>query len=304
MGIKKIEDIKSKTVFRLPTTLSELDWIYGYTYKAYGLPVGKMSLWAGEKGTGKSRAAIEVCRRVANTVYKEGTPKQFKARVLYFQKEVDMGTLVGWYKQDGSTVPSNFVPSDSSTVDEQCRDIMQVRPLLVIVDSINMIKEFRSHSEDAIEVAVDKYRKVCEATNCHIIFLQQLNKDGSPKGSSSIAHLLDVEMILKRNGRDGFSMACPQKNRYGQTGVSIWWVHNKFKAYPESKFRFEDKEWATITGNKFRDIEAEGKAYRQQIERETAAEVAAIEEETREVYEEMLDRQRTPLQRTIHRIFK
>ena len=302
MGIQRIDTIKTKRVLRLTTLIPELDWLYGFTSKAYGLPAGKMSLWAGEKGTGKSRAAIEVCRKVAHHVYQAGTSNPFKSRVLYFQKEVDMGTLVSWYTQDGSTVPINFVPSDSSTVDEQCADILEVRPHLVIVDSINMIKEFRGHSEDAIEAAVDKYRTVCEDTDCHIIFLQQLNKDGSPKGSS-IAHLLDVEMILKRTASDGFSMACPQKNRYGQTGISIWWVHNKKKAYCESKFRFEDKTWATITGNKYRDIEAEGKVFQLKLQRELEAEQEIEDLEEELAQEEYLDSLRTPLQRFVNRLF-
>ncbi|MCD6434827.1 MAG: AAA family ATPase [Clostridiales bacterium] len=301
MGIQRIDTIKTKRVLRLTTLIPELDWLYGFTSKAYGLPAGKMSLWAGEKGTGKSRAAIEVCRKVAHHVYQAGTSNPFKSRVLYFQKEVDMGTLVSWYTQDGSTVPINFVPSDSSTVDEQCADILEVRPHLVIVDSINMIKEFRGHSEDAIEVAIEKYRKVCEATSCHIIFLQQLNKDGSPKGSSSIAHLLDVELILRKNGPDGFSMACPQKNRYGQTGISIWWVHTTQKAYCESKFRFEDKTWATITGNKYRDIEAEGKVWQAQLQREEELEELKEQEEEEIAYEEFLESQRTPLQSFWHK---
>jgi len=305
MSIYKIEDIKSKPVLRLPTCIPELDWIYGYTSGVYGLPSGKMSLWAGEKGTGKSRAAIEVCRRVAGHTY---NPKDYgqdrkpwKCNVLYFQKEVDMGTLLGWYKQDGSTVPSNFYPSDSATIDEQCQDIMNVKPLLVIVDSINMLREFRSHSDDAIEEAIDKYRKVCEATLCHIIFLQQLNKDGSPKGSSSIAHLLDVEMILKRMCSDGFSMACPQKNRYGKTGISIWWYHTPKKAQTNSDFRLEDKEYCKKTGAKYRDLEAEGKAFQRKMQIEEEREDAIRQAQEEEEYEAYLDSLRTPLQRFIKR---
>jgi len=281
MMFKKVTEVKPTKVLRVPTCIPELDWLYGFTGSTWGIPIGKMSLWAGEKGTGKSRAAIEVCRTVARKVWSPVGGKPYSYKVLYFQREVDLGTLAGWVKQDGGVMPDNFYVSRSCTVAEQCSEIRQLRPRIVVVDSINMVKDFRGNSEEKIEIAIeggngqDCYRAACEAVGCHIIFLNQLNKDGSAKGSSCIAHLLDVEMILKRNGPDGFSIACPQKNRYGKTGLSTWWVHNAKKAYAESSFRLEDADWCRTHGLKRRDIAAEGEVFRKQIVEESYKEYDA-----------------------------
>lgn len=277
---QKITEVKATTVQRITTTIFELDWMYGFTGNTWGLPAGKMSLWAGEKGTGKSRAAIEVCRTVARHQYPgwKGQPP-FKYKVLYFQREVDLSTLAGWVQQDGGVMPPNFYVSRANTVETQIREIRQVRPHVVVVDSINMVKDFRGNSEEKIEMAIEGdgkgslcYRDICKECNCHIIFLCQLTKAGQARGSSSIAHLLDVEMILKKNGPDGFSIACPQKNRYGKTGSSSWWIHTRHKAYAESSFRLEDEDWCRTHGLIRRDISAEGEIFRQQLIKDYAAE--------------------------------
>jgi predicted ATP-dependent serine protease len=281
MSVQKVKYVQVKRVLRIPTMIPELDWIYGYTGSNYGLPAGKMSLWAGEKGVGKSRLAIEVCKTVARHTYKYKDRKPFQLKVLYFQKEVDMGTLAGWVKQDGGTMPDNFYVSDSATVDEQIADIRQVGPKVVVIDSINMLKEFRTHSDGAIEAAVDKYRSVCESVDCHIIFLGQLNKNGSSKGR--IACLLDAEFLLKRMCSDGFSMSCPEKNRYGNTGISTWWTHTPQKVYAESSFRFEDKEYCKITGSKYRDIMEEGRIFQEQMREEQIMEELLEEEALKEM---------------------
>ena len=67
-------------------------------------------------------------------------------------------------------------------------------------------------------------------------------------------------------------MACPQKNRYGKTGISSWWVHNKQKAYAESSFRLEDEDWCKMHGLVSRDIAVEGEKFRQQMIAEAAQE--------------------------------
>ena len=292
---QRVTEVKATQVLRIPTHIEELDWMYGYLQKGsktlWGLPSGKMSLWAGEKGTGKSRASIEICRTVARRVQPGGT----KYNVLYFQREVDLGTLAGWVKEDGGVMPDNLYVSRANTVSQQVAEIKRHRPMLVIVDSINMVKDFRGNSEEKIELAIEGdgkgspcYREVCQDIGCHIIFLCQLNKDGTPKGSSSIAHLMDVEMILKRNGDDGFSMACPQKNRYGKTGVTSWWVHNRQRAYAESTFRLEDEDWCRTHNLVRRDIKKEGEAYRQVLikknEQEIQAYIAAEEAAHRKAY--------------------
>jgi len=60
--------------------INELDWIYGGSGRSWGLPQGKISLWSGPSGTGKSRSLITVAKNMSYMGY----------RVMYFQNEVTL----------------------------------------------------------------------------------------------------------------------------------------------------------------------------------------------------------------------
>ena len=71
MCAKRLSDIESRPIRRASTGIDELDFIYGCSFKAFadndewGLPDGKISLWTGDSGVGKSRVAIELAKTMA-----------------------------------------------------------------------------------------------------------------------------------------------------------------------------------------------------------------------------------------------
>jgi len=115
MGICSISEIKPETVKRSPSGFSELDWLYGYSKTPtgiyWGIPYGKISLWAGESGVGKSRAAISVAKKLVN----------IGARVLYFQNEVDLPTFADWVKCNYN----NFIVSDDTDLKKAITDLLK-----------------------------------------------------------------------------------------------------------------------------------------------------------------------------------
>ena len=128
MTVHRITEVPQTIIQRLKTGIHELDWIYGVTegtftsgpnkgrrYATWGMPAGKISLWAGAGGIGKSRAAIQVAKVVAR--------KKGGYNVLYFQNEVDNGTFVNWVKADGKGMPENLFISSSSAIQDQVADI-------------------------------------------------------------------------------------------------------------------------------------------------------------------------------------
>jgi predicted ATP-dependent serine protease len=272
-SVRNIKHVPTMVVRRLPTTIWELDWLYGVSQDAtsvsWGLPEGKMSLWAGPPGVGKSRAAVEVARKVANN------PRGYN--VLYFQGEMDLTTFAGWVRGTGDDPPGSFFASESTALAEQLSDVRAVKPHLVIVDSLSMISEFNAGSDKSIKLIFkgdseqQGYDSVCKDIGCgyrpHIIFLSQLTKAGGPRGSAVISHLSDSVFEVVANGPDGFAIRTGSKHRYGRTGdqFTSWWVHTTKGCYCESKFRYEDKLWCQTTGSKYRDLRAECEAERQKM---------------------------------------
>jgi predicted ATP-dependent serine protease len=149
----------------------------------YGLPLGGLSLWSGSAGVGKSRTCIAIASRI--------NEKGFK--VLYIQNEVDPGQFREWTKNQ---VPfaDNFFVHTSDNVADHIAAIKQIRPILVIVDSLTMIANFRSPV--VIRKSLKAYKQAVVRYPSHGILVGHLNKAGTVKGNNDIEYLIDIECSL------------------------------------------------------------------------------------------------------------
>jgi len=247
-----IAEINQEPIRRIPTGLDELNWLYGHSiatgYKpVWGIPVGKLSLWAGAAGIGKSRAAIELAKSLANNGYK----------VLYFQSEMDLSTFGNWVKKGDISNPKNFLVSSSASLSEMLNIIQQAKPKVVFVDSINMVNEFGSGTSKDIKLIIEGdnkhlgFRDICNRLRIHTIFLGQLNKNGETKGSSSLPHLVDIVFQIEPLGIDGyFLVRVGSKHRYGRTGEKFvsYWEHLPDGVRCDSQHRLEDHLWCETHG--------------------------------------------------------
>lgn len=264
MSVYNISQIRNQITKRIPTGLSEIDWLYGVTTlgnsSIWGLPSGKISLWAGKPGIGKSRAAITVSTAVASRGY----------RVLYFQNETDLGIFAHTIKNCRQTMPKNFCVSDSTALNQQLSDILRCRPNLIVVDSVNMIQEFNSGSDKDIrkviegEKAYPGYRRICQETGCHVILLSQLTKAGDPRGSTVLSHLVDIVFELVPVDNAGcFAITVGSKHRYGRIGrqFTSWWQHRNWGVECVTDYSREDELWCRTHGLKRRDLKEEVRRY-------------------------------------------
>lgn len=253
---QKISDVRPSMVWRLSTCEKEIDWLYGASrwtkgkppikdYR-YGLPVGKISIWSGEGGVGKSRLAIHIAKKIAD--------KHENNTVLYFQNEVDIPTFASWVNDRKK---NNFYCSNSTSLSEQIKIIREIKPDLVIVDSINLIDEFGNGADSKVKSIMDAYREVIKKTNdeekhrnkitsshAHIIFLCQLSKDGSSKGSTALTHLPDTTVVITKQD-ECFKVAIGDKHRYGRTSSDLFtlWKHIDTGVECISNNKMKDPQW-------------------------------------------------------------
>jgi len=245
---KPISDIKPEVVKRAETKLTELDWLYGYTTvngnQYWGIPMGRISLWAGEKGVGKSRLSITLAKKLNSLGWK----------ILYFQTETTLEDFAGWVK--GVHDPYNFICSSASSVADQISAIRQYRPHFVFVDSVNEIDEFENGTKKEArflmngDETTDGYRDICkEMGNIHVIFLCQLNQDGSTKGGTTLPHLVDVNIHMVHDG-DKFIVRPGVKHRYGRTGPAFRseWKHVEDGVVCISNYSTEDEFYCGSKG--------------------------------------------------------
>lgn len=262
-NVYKISEVRAKPVLRASTGFQELDWLYGCSTfpngsTQWGIPQGKISLWSGESGVGKSRAAIQL----ASSYAKAGV------KVLYFQNEVDVSTFAGWVKQTSglnSSQLNSFVCSDVKTLGKMIEAIYYINPEIVIVDSVNEIDEFETGSKQQARLIIEGktghrgFRDACLEVKCHVILLSQLNQDGSIKGGTSLPHLVDIAFKLQHyQGQNGnlFTIRVGIKHRYGRTGNKFYsvWEHSDSGIDCVSDYSLEDDRWCLTHGIAIRDM--------------------------------------------------
>lgn len=246
MAVQILDNVRYVQIPRISTGVEELDWIYGGKGIHWGFPTGKISLWKGPSGTGKSRSLITIANKMSSVGH----------RVLYFQNEVTLSDFRAWV--GNKKLPPTLYGSEATSLDEQIDDILKCRATLAIIDSVNQIDEFGNGHKAAINLIYKRYRAVTKKTGLHVIFICQLDKQNQIKGGSELKFLSDTVIGLgfhyvnKIALAEHFTIAIGDKHRYGKTGsnLSTLWKHTDDGAICLSDNRLSDKDWCDGHGLK------------------------------------------------------
>jgi predicted ATP-dependent serine protease len=249
-NVTRLSDIKASPIHRCSTGFEELDYIYGRSsFSAnteWGLPQGKISLWSGAGGTGKSRLCIEVVKRFC-ALYPP-------SKVLYILTEAPLSDFGTWAKD---TSPyDNVLCSSADNIETIINTIYQVQPHLVFVDSVNEIEDFNGTgkaSKRMIKGCGDKvgFKQAINDVGGHLILLGQINADGkSKKGGSSLPHLVDIalDVVPSTESKHDFIVKVGNKNRFGPKDGWTIFTHTDDGVINNTDNRFGDKNWRQTHG--------------------------------------------------------
>lgn len=229
LKVTRLSDIKPEPIKRYSLYYIELNEMYGKsdlpTHNT-GVPLGKISLWSGESGVGKSRLCIDVAKNFCKT-YSDG-------RVLYIQTESTLSDFASWAK-DTAQYDRIFCSSEDN-IENIVNLIYKVKPHLIFVDSVNELEGFengtKQESKRLIKGEDDKpgLKQAVSDTNAHMILLAQLNQDGKTiKGGTSLPHLVDVHVNLVKTDYPGeFICKIGIKNRYGSKEKQATFLHRDY----------------------------------------------------------------------------
>ena len=264
--IVQIGQIKAQDIERFYTTIYELDWLFGSdslndNSLSWGIPKESITILGGAGGTGKTRILISIVKyllkeRRENPLILSLKDRFKKFKVLFFELEMDIYRFKKQNKLDdieGFLVPDPNEVSDYSSLEKQLELIEETKPDLIIVDSINRMKEFKKGLNSVIisGQAEDKakgieyikgYRDVINRIGSSVIFVSQYTKDDKVKGSTDFTHDADIIIDLKKED-DKVIMSIPMKNRFGRTGIKIDWEHKDKEIVCTSNYRCLDDNW-------------------------------------------------------------
>ncbi len=273
LNVKRLSDISAQSIGRYQTGFDELNYIYGHTtypnkQVIWGMPVGKISLWSGSSGIGKSRLCIDVAKHQARLI----TDPRFK--ILYFQTESTLEDFAGWAKDTNNY--SNFYCSGENRIDEIIKIIYEIKPHIVFIDSVNEVNEFENGNKQEarrlIQGIIDSngnfvrpgLKKVCSDLSCHVVLLGQLNQDGKTiKGGTSLPHLVDIALDLIPLHNKEYNEDIPEhfvvqvgvKHRFGKKDSHGIFKHEDFGIIETSCRRELDPLWCSSHGVRWLNAE-------------------------------------------------
>jgi hypothetical protein len=143
--------------------------------------------------------------------------------------------------------------------------IEELRPDLVFIDSVNKVYDFKKHGGDYLidgspEDNLLGFREVCNRFGTTVIFIGQVNQDGSNKGGTSLDHAVDIHFLFSKvqDQKKQFKVEIGVKQRYGSRDPWAIFEHNEDGVVEITRNRFYDEVWCKKSNESIRiDLDLE-----------------------------------------------
>lgn len=247
---KTLSQISYTEKQRIGTTFSELDMVLGG-----GIVTGSATLLAGDPGIGKSTLLLQLCLNVASTGRKvlyisgEESTEQIKMRAERLTPQQRANLPAG---RQGSKAQSgegeNFLLVSLSDVDAAVGQIQEIKPDLVVVDSIQTMQ---SENAGGLSGSVGQVRycalsliKTAKTLNIPVIIVGHVTKEGMVAGPMVLSHMVDTVLFLEGEKFTSTRILRSLKNRFGpvdEVGIFQMEEHGMIEVKnPEQLFLTKD----------------------------------------------------------------
>lgn len=207
-GQIKIEDFK-----RQKTGLDEFDRVLGG-----GLVSGSLVLLGGEPGIGKSTLVLQICQNISGKIlYVSGeeSAEQIKTRIDRLGLKSD-----------------NLVFLGETNIETICATILEQKPALAIIDSIQTVYSLEAPSAagsiNQVRISTTKLLDTAKKNNITTLIIGHVTKFGEVAGPKTLEHLVDAVLYLEGDPFHAFRILRTAKNRFGSTSeVGIFEMQGK-----------------------------------------------------------------------------
>lgn len=200
----KLSDVAINNSIRSKTSINEFDRVLGG-----GIVSGSVVLLAGEPGIGKSTLLLQVCSALggsARLLYVSGEESQGQIKMRSKRLEIDSDNLYLYTQTE---------------INDICAEIEVLAPNLVIIDSIQTMYDESSSSVagtvSQIRNSAQKLIHVAKNSNCAIIIVGHVNKDGAIAGPKILEHMVDTVLYFEGEKQHSHRILRAVKNRFGST---------------------------------------------------------------------------------------
>ena len=171
--------------------------------------MGSVILIGGEPGIGKSTILLQLCGEVSRTrsvlyVTGEESVRQIKLRAVRLDVPQDNISIVA-----------------ESDVDEICGLIEQMKPDLVVIDSIQTMRctdvASSSGTVSQVKESSARFLNVAKTNEIPTFIVGHVNKDGAIAGPKVMEHIVDTVLYFEGDKTLPYRVLRAVKNRYGST---------------------------------------------------------------------------------------
>ena len=193
-----------------------------------GVVPGSIVLIGGDPGIGKSTLLLQLAlelSRESTILYVSGeeSERQIKMRALRLLKNGD-GRV--------ADIPENLFLVTETNLDVIFQHIREVKPWLLIVDSIQTttIPELESSAGSVSQVreSASQLRELAKTSGIAVFLIGHVTKEGTIAGPRVLEHIVDTVLYLEGDRYQSYRLLRSVKNRFGATSeVCVFEMHER-----------------------------------------------------------------------------
>ena len=200
--LTSIKKIKTFDNVRISTEIDELNGVLGG-----GIVSGSVILIGGEPGIGKSTLLLQVASNIAK-----------KEKVFYFTGEESLEQIK--LRADRlNIIDSDFLISSESNADNIVNTLLEEKPKLAIIDSIQTIYSPSTNSiagsPAQIKNCAWSLMQTAKLKNITIFLVGHITKEGTIAGPKILEHIVDCVLYFEGDDKGIYRILRAVKNRYG-----------------------------------------------------------------------------------------
>ena len=209
---QRLTDIGGDDEERLPPGIGEFARVLGG-----GVVPGSIVLIGGDPGIGKSTLLLQVALEMARQgpvlyVSGEESVRQIKMRAVRLANQA-AGTSV--------TFPEDLFLVTETNLDLVLEHVVQVKPRLLIIDSIQTLTlpalESSAGSVSQVRECASRLRELAKSSGTAVFLIGHVTKEGSIAGPRVLEHIVDTVLYLEGDRFQTYRLLRSVKNRFGAT---------------------------------------------------------------------------------------
>lgn len=220
---KHLSEVKFESKERIKTGYPEMDQVLGG-----GIMRGSATLLAGDPGIGKSTLLLQTALNISGTTSTTSksprdtrdTPDSRDTSVLYISAEESEQQIKHRSERIiNSKAKSGLLLLAASDTDSVCDVILDTKPSLVIIDSIQMMEsenlEGLAGSVGQVRYAAQRFIQIAKTQNIPIVIVGHVTKEGMVAGPMILSHMVDTVLFLEGEKFTQTRILRSLKNRFG-----------------------------------------------------------------------------------------